>query len=92
MNKKKEKTVIHNSLDNESSENLAARIVVFRKLGINKDDSKKAMIILHKRKLQGDDFDYNSYIESKISEFDAVEKKVDISTVKNMLVNMEIGE
>ena len=53
-------------IDKQTSEALAAKVVSFRVLKMNKDGAKEAMIELAKRKANGDDFDYDSYIEEKI--------------------------
>lgn len=55
-------------ISERSSKTLAAQIVAFRVLGLNKEDAILAMEELHKRKINGDDFDYNKYIDDKIKE------------------------
>lgn len=52
-----------------TSEQICEVIVTFRCIGLLKDESKMAMVELLNRKKNGDLFDYNQYINQKISEF-----------------------
>lgn len=54
------------NIEKYTSESLAAKIVSYRILKINKEEAKDAMKELLKRKISGDNFDYNSYIKEKI--------------------------
>lgn len=56
------------TLANKNNEVLAAHIVTFRHLGINKELAIASMQILAQRKKEGSDFDYQSYIEEKLAE------------------------
>lgn len=48
-----------------SSEKLAAQVVAFRALGWNPDGATQCMIELCRRREQGDDFDFEKYIEEE---------------------------
>jgi hypothetical protein len=54
-------------MDDKSSETLAAIVVSFRILGINKDDAAKAMLILEQRRAAGDEFDYEKFIADNVA-------------------------
>lgn len=64
------------SLEEKSSETLAALVATYRILGSNKEDSIKAMEILSTRKDAGDEFDFNKYISEIVN-------KAQKSTLKN---------
>jgi hypothetical protein len=49
------------------SDMLAAQIVVYRLIGINRDKAVEAMQELSRREAEGDDFDYKSFIEERIA-------------------------
>lgn len=49
-----------------SSEALAAYIVMYRTLGINKELAKVCMEELSRRRKLGEDFDYETFIEEKV--------------------------
>lgn len=53
--------------NNASEESLAAIVVAYRSLGIFEDKAKEAMIELSKRKENGSSFDYEKYIQDKLS-------------------------
>jgi hypothetical protein len=53
--------------DKVPSDMLAAEVVVYRLLGINKDRAIAAMQELSKREAEGDDFDYQSFINEKLA-------------------------
>lgn len=50
-----------------NSKALAAIIVAYRSLGMCKAEAKDAMIELMRRKDNGDDFDFEKYINEKLS-------------------------
>jgi hypothetical protein len=54
--------------DPRFSKTLAAIVVAYRSLGLQKDLARKAMEELHRRKESGDIFDFESYIQEKVSE------------------------
>lgn len=58
-----------NEIDKMSSEVLAAHVVVYRVLGMNKEFSLLCMKELVNRRKNGDDFQYEEYIDTKITEF-----------------------
>lgn len=51
-----------------TSKSLAAIIVAYRSLGLFKDKARDAMVELARRKVEGDDFDYETWIDDKIKE------------------------
>lgn len=53
-------------IKNFSSKALAAHVVVYRLLGLNKDLATKCMIELSNRKAAGDEFDYDAYITDEL--------------------------
>ena len=65
-----------------SSETLAAQVIAYRLLGIDKTGAIEAMGELAARKKSGDDFDYNAFIKEKM---DAAPKpNIDLSNMKNL--------
>ncbi len=59
------------------SKTLAATIVAYRYLGLNKDRAKKSMQELLLRENKGDSFNYEKYIQDQIKELP------DLSELKN---------
>lgn len=55
-----------------SSDTLAARVVVYRSLGIGKDLAVQCMSELVRRRANGDQFDYEAYIESETAKIPKV--------------------
>lgn len=55
------------SIKTSSSETLAAHVVVYRALKMNKDIAIACMEELAKRKSEGDSFDFDSYIETELA-------------------------
>lgn len=51
-----------------SSESLAAIIVGYRSLGLFKDKAREAMAELARRETEGDDFEYEAWIDAKLKE------------------------
>lgn len=64
-----------------SSESLATIIVSFRAFGCFKNEAKKAMIELMKRREDGNDFNFESYISSKINELPKAEINKDLMKI-----------
>lgn len=54
-------------LESLNNETLAAIIISYRVLGLNKDKAKNAMKIILKRNENGENFDYNSYIKNNMA-------------------------
>lgn len=54
--------------DKPTSEALAATIVAYRVLGIFKEEAKVAMSELARREADGDSFNYEQYIKSKLAD------------------------
>jgi len=50
----------------KSSKTLAAVVVAYRVLGCNKQDAIQAMQELERRKADGDEFDYVSFIDEQV--------------------------
>ncbi len=79
-------------ISERTSQALAATIVVFRTLGFCKQESIEAMQELHIRKLAGDTFDYNSYIDEKIKAMPDIsvgEKQME--AFKSVIKNVKTG-
>ena len=55
------------SIESSPSKSLAAYVVAYRALGIGKDIAVACMGELAKRKADGDEFDFESYIEQEVS-------------------------
>lgn len=53
----------------KSSEVLAIQVIAYRAFGSDKDGAEEAMNELSKRRLAGDSFDFESFIEEKIKDF-----------------------
>jgi hypothetical protein len=65
--------------DKPSSEALSAMIVTYRSLGLFKDEAKQAMTELAKRQDEGDDFDFESFIDAKLNEVPKSDINSDVS-------------
>ena len=55
------------SIATSASKTLAAYVVVYRSLGMNKDISIACMEELMKRKAAGDDYDFEAYIDEEVA-------------------------
>ncbi len=66
----------------KSNEQLGAIIVAYKLLGIEKDSAKLAMSELMKRKEQGSEFDYNSYIQRELDKSPKMSPIGDIASKK----------
>ena len=55
------------SISTSASQSLAAYVVVYRALGMNKNIAIACMAELMKRKAVGDEFDFESYIEDELA-------------------------
>lgn len=81
------------NLENVTNETLAAHVVVYRLIGVNKDLSIKCMEELVKRKNGGSDFDYEKYIKEELDKSPKQDKeqnqllqnilKIDINQIIN---------
>ena len=67
------------------SESLASVIIANRVLGCYKEATKQCMIELMKRKLGGDEFDYEGFINNKVKELNFTVNLNGISKMKNKL-------
>lgn len=74
------------NVSNLSSEVLAARIVTYRILGIDKELAKIAMQELAKRRQNGDQFEYETWIQDQIFKMPKMDEK-NISSVLNLISN-----
>lgn len=80
------------NIKEHTSESLAAKVVCYRVLKINKEAAKEAMIELESRKINGDEFDYKSYINQKIKEMPSPTVGTDqIDALKKTLRNIKDG-
>ena len=57
-----------NKIEEQTSQALAAKVVAYRILNLNKEAAIEAMQELSRREANGDTFDYDSYINKKIEE------------------------
>lgn len=73
---------MNNPEDKSTSEALAAIIVAYRALGLFKEEAKQAMSELARREAEGDKFDYEQYIKSKLA--DVPKPELNEDTVKLM--------
>jgi hypothetical protein len=55
------------NIKDKSSKTLAAIVVSYRTIGFNKDIATQAMEELSKRKANGDEFNYQSFIANEIA-------------------------
>ncbi len=55
-------------IEEQTSQALAAKVVSYRILNLNKEAAIEAMQELSRREANGDNFDYDSYINKKIEE------------------------
>lgn len=69
------------NIKKSSSKALAARIVVYRSLGIDKEDSLLCMKELAARRAEGEDFDYESFIEEELKKMPKSEKKMNLNNI-----------
>jgi hypothetical protein len=68
------------NLEKNKSEDLAAQIVAYRALGINKDVALKCMEELSNRRKNGDDFNFEEYIELELKKI----TKIPDSNISNL--------
>lgn len=54
------------NLENCSSELLAVNVIAFRLFGWNKQDAESSMKILQQRKISGDSFEFENFIENEV--------------------------
>lgn len=69
-------------IGSSSNENLAAQVVCYRILGLNKDFALMCMAELARRRELGDNFDYESFIEEEVKKMPK-EEMYDISKLSN---------
>lgn len=80
------------SIKTSSSETLAAHVVVYRALKINKDIAVACMKELAKRKDDGDDFDFETYIENKLAEVPKPQTMNYVKMIREMQNNFAKGK
>jgi|SRR3972149_4172990 len=67
------------------SQSLAAQIVIYKMLGLNKQYALLCMEELFRRRELGEDFDYEEYIEEKLAKSKTdLPKPVDLKTIVNI--------
>jgi len=80
-----------------SSEDLAAMIVIHRALGSYKTEAKLCMIELSKRKINGDPFDYETFIKENSEKYKININLISYSSMKTRISKsvietlMEVG-
>ena len=71
-----------NDIKNANSKNLAGYVVAYRLLGLHKDLSIKCMEELLNRRVNGDNFNFEDYIENELKD---APKPNDLSSIQNIL-------
>ncbi len=66
-----------NDLENINNKVLAAQVVIYKTLGINRPLAIQCLTELERRKNQGDEFDFESFINSEV-------KKIPIMPESNL--------
>ena len=77
------------SIATSESKNLAAYVVVYRSLGMNKDISIACMEELMKRKAAGDDYDFEAYIDEEVAKIPQPKGMDYAKIIKGMQDNMK---
>jgi hypothetical protein len=77
-------------LDDKSSETLAAIVLAFRVLGINRDDAAKAMQILSQRRADGEEFDYEQFIKDHMEKVPKVNHQQTFQTIKQIFAGLKV--
>lgn len=67
---------------NKSSETLAIMIIAYRVLGLNKSVAIDAMQELYNRKQNGDEFDFQSFIDSNVNEIKKAHPQTNLDSMK----------
>jgi hypothetical protein len=62
-------------MKDKTSKTLAAIVVAYRALGTNKEVAIEAMEELSKRRVAGDDFDYEAWIKEKLKEVPTIKSE-----------------
>ena len=70
-----------------SSDTLAAQVVVYKALGINKELAIQCMKELAVRRENGDLFEYEKYIETEVAKIPKIEEKPDTSIFTKMIAD-----
>ena len=71
-----------------SSKALAATVVVYRSLGFAKDEARKAMAELARRKADGDEFDYETFIKEELDKLPKPELNPQVMNIMSSLAYM----
>jgi hypothetical protein len=74
--------------DKPTSQALAAKVVAYRALGMFKEEAREAMIELAKRKDEGDDFDYEKYINEKLEEVPKTQLNTEVIKFMSSLAHL----
>ena len=61
-------------IEDYSSKLLAVNIIAFRLFGWNEVDAKESMKVLGERRVAGEDFDFESFIEEELKKADEKSK------------------
>ena len=79
-------------ISKQSSEALAAKIISYRVLNLNKGSAKEAMVELERRKINGNSFDFLSYIEDKVKSIPSISVGVEqMDAIQKTLRNIKNG-
>ena len=79
-------------LEEQTSQALAAKVVCFRVLKMNKAQAIEAMEELSRRAAAGDTFDYESYIKEKVDKMPKPTVGAEqLDTIKKTLRNIKNG-
>lgn len=73
-----------NNLTGLSSQVLAAWIISYKLIGVNQELAQKCMEELTRRRLTGDTFNFEEYIENKLKEL-TPEKAVNMNEITNVM-------
>jgi len=75
------------SITTSPSETLAAHVVAYRTIGINKEIAIECMKELSKRRKSGEEFNFENYIEEQVAKIPK-SKGIDyVKIIKNMIIN-----
>ena len=78
------------SIETTSSDALAAQVVLYRAVGLSKDIAMLCMAELVKREKDGDDFDYESFIEKHLADIPKPKNTEYLKLIKGIKNNMEV--
>ena|SRR4030067_2948974 len=77
------------SIITSPSKTLAAHVVVYRAINMNKDIAVACMKELMKRRNDGDDYDFEAYIEEELAKIPKPQNVDYVKIIKNMQKNFK---